>query len=465
MNKRTLFFLSILIPFQFNISAQDTIPFNQKPENIRSFTINGFVRGGGYYDLNRGSSGPYISSGFSDFGLKIETSLPFSYKAFADIRYRYGSEFGKPVNAVNIREAFAEYGSNKLNISFGQKIIKWGRADFTNPTSRLNPQNFISRSPDREDMDMGNILAEINWSLSKIISFQFLTVPFYKPSKLIIDPVKLPENTTITQLPGLVTDQQMMSYGIRSDLHFKGIDLGVSWFEGYDPMPGIALSEFNLDMSGSSPVATTKLTVKPYLTRVAGLDFESVLGPFGIRGEAAYSAPYLSSDVNEYVPMSELKWVMGIDWSIGIWRLTGEYSGKYIPDFTDLQVDPIIGTDPDYTKLAAIIATPGFDINEYVRHQVESFNRLYNYQQKKLIHSAGVRIDSEFLYGKLLPSVFSMYNFSTKDLTIIPEIKYKPADGITIVAGAEIFKGNKGSLFDIVDDFMNTVYVAIRIDF
>ena len=48
---------------------------------------------------------------------------------------------------------------------------------------------------------------------------------------------------------------------------------------------------------------------------------------------------------------------------------------------------------------------------------------------------------------------------------VIPEIRYKPADGLAIVAGAEIFTGRKGSLFDIVNDFMNTIYVAIRVDF
>ena len=444
--------------------GQDSIPPSVLSNN-KQFSINGFIRGGAYYDLDRESDKPFFSSGFSDLDLKIESGLPSVYKAYADVRFRFGSEFTKPVRTVDIIEAYAEYGGEKWNISAGQKIVKWGRADFTNPTSKFNPQNLTSRSPDREDMDMGNILATFNWFPAEKISMQAVAVPFYRSSVLIIDPFKLPENTTIDQINGLITDQQMMSYGLRADLHLKGIDLGVSWFEGCDPMPGISLSGFSLDFSGPSPVATTKLSVKPYLTRVAGFDFESSLGPFGLRGEAALSSPSLSYITNEYVPMKEIKWVAGLDWSKGNLRISGEYTGKFIPDFTAVSVDPILGTEPDYTKLAGYLATPGFDLNEYVRQQVGAFNRLYNYQLKKYYHSAGVRVEVELLYGKLLPSVFSMYNFTSKDITIVPEIKYKPADGLTIVAGAEIFSGKKGSLYDIIDDFMNTIYFALKVDF
>jgi hypothetical protein len=58
-----------------------------------------------------------------------------------------------------------------------------------------------------------------------------------------------------------------------------------------------------------------------------------------------------------------------------------------------------------------------------------------------------------------------MYNLTSRDLLIIPEIKYKPADGLTITAGAEFYSGRSGSLYDIVDGFMNSIYVALKVDF
>jgi hypothetical protein len=465
MNTKVICLVFVLFHIGQYTSGQDSISNAPESGNKKLSSIYGFIRGGAYYDLNQKDNKSLFSSGFSDLGIKIESASTSTYKAFADVRFRYGSEFRKPVNSIDIREANVEFIRSRWNISVGQKILKWGRADFTNPTSKFNPQNLISRSPNREDMDIGNILASVNWYPSEIINMQAVIVPFYRPSILIIDPIPLPENTTINQINGLMTDQQMLSYGIRTDLHLKGFDWGISWFNGYDPMPGVSLTSFSLDLSGPVPVPSTQLNVRPYKTQVFGIDFESTIGPLGLRGEAALSIPYLSYKTNEYVPLDEVKWVAGMDWSPGNFRITGEYSGKFLPKFTVAEAAPIIGTEPDYAKLAELLSIPGFDIMEYVRQQVEAFNRLYNYQLKKSYHSAGLRVEAELLYGKMLPSVFTMYNFTSKDLTLIPEIKYKPADGLTIVAGAELFTGRKGSLFDIVNDFMNTIYISLKVDF
>jgi len=167
----------------------------------------------------------------------------------------------------------------------------------------------------------------------------------------------------------------------------------------------------------------------------------------------------------EYVPFPEIKWVAGGDWSSGIWRITAEYSGKGILDFTPSAFDPVFGTEPDYAKLAELFQDPDFDPQDYVRQQVAAFNRLYNYQLEKYYHSAGVKIDADLVYGKLTPSVFSIYNFTSGDLLIIPQVKFKPADGLSITAGAEFYSGTNGSLFDIVDGFMNSVYLSLRVDF
>jgi len=455
----------ILLLTSRHLSAQDSIPGLSQNINEKNTSINGFIRGGAYYDLNRGVSDPFLSSVFSDLGLKFEAQKRGIYKAFADVRFRYGSEFGEPVSTIDIREAYVDYSGRWWNISMGQKILKWGRADFTNPTSKFNPQNLISRSPDREDMDMGNIVATIDLFPSNVIDIQAVIEPFYRPSVLIIAPVPLPENTYIDQINGLITDQQMVSYGFRADLHLRGIDWGISWFNGYDPMPGIALTSFSLDLSGPVPVPSTYLSVTPYETHVLGIDFETSIGQVGIRGEAGLSVPTLSYKTNEYVPLKEVKWVAGLDWSPGKFRITGEYTGKFLPEFEPALADPVIGTEPDYSKLAEMLAIPGFDLNEYVRQQVSSFNRLYNYQLEKFYHTAGLRIEAELLYGRITPSVFTMYNFTSKDLMLIPEIRFKPSDGLTVVGGAELFSGTKGSLFDIVNDFMNTIYVGLKVDF
>ncbi len=209
----------------------------------------------------------------------------------------------------------------------------------------------------------------------------------------------------------------------------------------------------------------TGLAMKAYRTRVAGVDFETAAGPFGIRGEAAWAVPLLPHSEYEYVPLPELKWVAGIDWISGKWTITAEYCGKFVDDFTATGTQPIFGSDVDVVRMLQLLSTPGFDMSGYVRQQVAAFNRLFNYQTDRYSHYATVRIESDFAYGRLLPSVMGMYNWTTGDLLLIPEMKYKPGDGITITAGAEIYSGRKSSLYDLVNDFMNGVYVSLRFDF
>jgi len=464
---RSLVFAGILLAFPLISYSQEDIASSsslQMPQ--KTSYLSGFIRGGLYAGTDKdGDNKPYIPSAFADFGLKAEVGNGLNFKAYADLRFRYGVEFQEPVSYVDLKEAWVRVNGRKWDLSAGQKIIKWGRADFTHPTSNLSPQNMIFRSPDREDMDMGNILASFNWYPSRLIRLEADVIPYYRSSVLIIDPVPLPENVTISQINSLITDKKMFSYGLKTDFSLKAIDIGLSWFDGYDPMPGIALNSLNIDLTSPAPIPQIAMETKAYKTRVMGIDFESSAGSFGFRGEAARAVPYLLSDTVEYVPLPEIIWVAGLEWSSGIWRIEAEYNGKYVENYTPVDTPPLIGMEPDYSMLGQLMSIPGFDLESFVKGQVGAFNRLYNYQIEKIYHAGAVRVECELFYGKLFPSVFSLYNFTSRDLLVMPEIRYKPSDGIAITFGAEFFSGKDGSLYDIIDGFMNNLYISFRADF
>ncbi len=69
------------------------------------------------------------------------------------------------------------------------------------------------------------------------------------------------------------------------------------------------------------------------------------------------------------------------------------------------------------------------------------------------------------VYGKLTPSLTSLYNFTSHDFLIMPEMIYKPADGLTINLGGEFYSGRNGSIYDLVDEFMNCIRLSLRVDF
>jgi hypothetical protein len=453
-------YLLFIDPFLY---CQDSLSIRDQTGNSK--VINGFVRGGFYSWADRKDNKLNVPSAFSDLGLRLETGTIHNFSAFADLRFRYGTEFLKPVSRFDLHEAYVTMGGERWKLAVGQKIIKWGRCDFTNPTSKLSPQNMLSRSPDKEDMDMGNLLAEASYYPWSPIKVTAVVMPYYKPSVLIIEPIPLPANVTISEPASLFTGNGMFSYAFKTEFRMNRFDWSLSWFEGYDPLPGIALTAFTPDTTQLIPAPQIGLDIKPYKLRMAGMDFETTAGPFGIRGEAAFTIPVLPGRTNEYVPLPEFKYAAGFDWAPGRWRFTGEYSGKYIFDFTPAVAGSFVETKIDYGALTALFATPGFDLHEYARQQVTAFNRLYNYQLKRSYHSAGLRAEAELANGKLLPSVFTMVNITTRDLLIMPELRVKPSDGLTISIGAEIYSGRSGSLYDLIDDFMDGVFLSLRADF
>lgn len=428
--------------------------------------ISGFIKTNTFYDLERNSDKTLFSTFNSVAGISLDKNIAGKFRGFSEVRFRYGAQFNEDLSPVVIREAFADFNlTPSLIISAGQKIIRWGSADFTSLNSKINPLNYISRSPDREDADLGNIIASASWFAGTFFDLEAVLVPFYRPSTLIIDPVPLPRGVEIEQLKSLITNQKLTGVGFRAGFHPKGIDIGLSWFDGYDPMPGIKLSSADIDFSGSLPSVSIKLKVTPYKIRSAGLDFETTAGAFGIRGEAAWSRPCHISGENEHIPLEEIKWVAGADYNPGNWKLNIEYSGKYLPDFIPLSVQPVIGIEPDYEQLAILLQQPGFDFPGYLKQQTAAFNRLFNYQVNRIYHSTGIRVEHELAWGRVIPSLFAMYNLTSRDLLLIPEIKFKPFDGLTVTAGAEIYSGKKGSLYRLINDFMESIYMGIKINF
>jgi hypothetical protein len=142
----------------------------------------------------------------------------------------------------------------------------------------------------------------------------------------------------------------------------------------------------------------------------------------------------------------------------------GEYIGKHVLGFIPSTVEPILGKQMDLAVFTPLLSVP-LDPEAYVKQQVMAFNRLYNNQLYKYYHSAGIRIESELKYGIILPSVTTLYNFTSRDMLLMPEVRIKPYDGLTLTAGMEIYSGRKGSLFDIVNDFLNGAYASLRVDF
>jgi hypothetical protein len=443
----SIVFLSLLVPLI--MTAQE-----------KTFTPGGFIRGGLY--LSTGDYEHDINAAFADAALTLTAADNLSYKGFADLRVRMGRQYGKIVSDFHLREAWGMYYNGFMSLSLGKKIVKWGRTDLFTPLSRFSPTDYIYRSPDFEDRDMGNLLGEVTLNAGPWFRLSVVATPFWNPSLLMTTPLDLPQNITLEMPVGLDPADGLHSYGFRGDFRLGGFDAGIQFFHGPDLTPGLALT--GADYSDPMNPAISIMGV-PYIINHAGLDFETVIAPFVVRGTMAWSNPVEDKEGNEEVPFSQVEWVAGIDWTPGAVRITAEYSGKKVLDFYPSPYDPIIVTEPDLAALAELFNTPGFDPFEFTRMQTEAFGRLYNNQMHEYYHSAGLRFEAELLYGRLIPSVTAIYNFTSRDLLIMPVVEFRPTDGLTLSAGLEHYSGQKGGLYDIIDDFMKAAFFSLKIEF
>jgi len=424
------------------------------------FSTGGYTRSGLF--LSTGNYENTINAVFADAAIKLDAGNNTSFKGFADIRLRTGQQYGKSLSVTDIREAWVSYYNSWFGFSAGKRIIKWGKTDFFTPLSKFNPVDYSFRSPDPEDADMGEITGEFYITPIRGFKVTIAASPLWNPSVLITGPMKLPGYIHLTMPYGFQAGNKNYSLGIRVTATVRNTDIGIQWFHSTDPMPGL-----RLDSADFSDIYNPHISIRgvPYREECAGADFESAISEFVLRGAVSWSGPAADKKSNEWVPFSQAEFVLGADYNPGNIHLTAEYSAKKITNFYPSPYPPLLGTNPSLAEMIILFSTPGFDPVEYSRLQTEAFNRLYNNQLKEYYHLAGLRIEYDLFYGKLTPSLTTLYNFTSGDLFLYPSVEYKPADGISFTAGAENYSGKRGSLYRIIDNFMNVVFASVKISF
>jgi hypothetical protein len=283
---------------------------------------------------------------------------------------------------------------------------------------------------------------------------------------LLIDPVPMPDYVKFTDPwePGTTLSES--SYGINIDLHHPIVDAALYWYSGYNPWPGISVDSFLLDPESMQP-ALLQLQERPYRIRMAGLDFSLPLGSWIIRAEGAWQESTDDRTSNEHIPFPELAYTAEIERSLGKIDLVAGYYGKHILDYEDPEFPPSLS--PDVEMPGTLLnghgtITPAL-LDDMVRNQIASFNRLYNYQLEPNYHSAFVVISGQFFHDILECAVPLIYNFTTEEWIVQPRISYRPADGVEVSLGFSGLYGPGDSLHDLVGPVLNAGYLGFKILF
>ena len=338
----------------------------------------------------------------------------------------------------NMREVYADLYFKNFDLRVGKQQIVWGKADgvfITDIVSPLNLSEFLL--PDFDEIRTGVIAAKLDYYIGNS-TIELIAIPQFTPtirpnesSIWNIQP-EFPAPATFdwsksTIKPSLENSEVFLKYSAMTskiDFDFMG---GYTW----DDNPAMHVKkQFGMDNTTTPPSPVLKgliITPEHHRLGVAGGSFSSEIKGIILRGEAAYyNGKYFQTEdmqaEDALVQKDYINYVVGLDFSLGKVKMSGQFIQKYILDYSDGIVNDEIN------NMATIMAR--YDMMRETLHL----------------------------------ELFSYIGITGEDALIRPKITYDFDDSFSILLGANIFVGSREGQFGQYQD-NSMVYTKIKYNF
>ncbi len=426
------------------------------PEELRlvGMDINADLRNRFYVDIEKNDLEEYSSlrnwltvEGRMELSRYNISSLA-SFDARSDAVYGYDSGYGVD---ILLREAYVQYRSGRWDASLGRQNITWGKLDDFTLLDILNPQDYTEfLLLDKQARKNPILMAKAGYYREGYFA-EGLFIPWFEPNDIDFFDEKWAAFRYIKR--GVVkSEANPLVKSIMDDIRVKGeepeyslqepefafrlggrdakMDYSAYYMFLHDRTPvlrersanGRALKRFLYDpneatllnLAGANPSSEDlRLQADYKRMHVIGADFETTVGNFGVRGENGifFGPAYLSEDLS-LIRRPTISSGIGIDHTTA---------------------------DNLYLNL------------QFIESVVLDNDELF-FQSEKYDHQLVTVISKEFMRGKLTPSFYGGYNFSTRGGFYNPEITYKINGRANVSLGAYIFNGPETGLFGRFDD-------------
>lgn len=346
-----------------------------------------------------------------------------------------------------IKDAYLDVRRPLYSLRIGRQTVTWGKLDDIAILDKITPQDYewfvLFDKQDRKDPAF---MVKFDLVLDES-QLETVFIPFLKPSdvkyfgsdwsvfghtkKVIAEGAYSQTSKDNIFLVNVrdrdeVTDRTFENgqAAMRFRSKINEIDYALYYMFIYDNIPtlrensakGNTLKRFlyiptlaNLNALNSQNPNFLDLTLEKEYARmhVVGLDFETVLGAYGVRGELGFftDRAYLRTDFS-YVEKDTLSLGIGIDHT----------------------------TEQDYY----------FNL-QFIEDVIFSYEDLF--AQEEFTHQIAFSLSKNFLRGNLICDFDSNYNFSRGDWMLNPKVGYKFINGVETYLGAFVFGGDMTTLF------------------
>jgi hypothetical protein len=309
----------------------------------------------------------------------------------------------------DVREAYVGWRDDQIEVTLGRRIIAWGRADRVNPTDIISTRDYLRLFADDDDLRQGSVVGTASYAFGDA-TVTALWTPEFRPNVYPIPPepgVSIKQGTD-----RLGADQ----FALRLDRTGPGIDWSMSYFNGINRNPG----------SSIVAASTAGELVNAVYDRVQmlGADAATNVGPYGLRGEIAYSWPGAGHG-SAYNPRPFAQVVIGADRNIGEHlNINVQYTILHVFSYED----PATITDPVIASVAAETA-------------------LVNNQRLRTQHGPMLRVSYSLSNDTLSLEMTAQDFISDHSFVVRPRVKYAINDRVNLLVGADIFYGSSRSFF------------------
>ena len=211
---------------------------------------------------------------------------------------------------VSLSNAYVNLALSNINVKVGNQVVIWGKADEISPLDNLNPEDmrdgFVRRRVERK---IPIPMVNVEWS-QDIYKLQGVFLPFFKRAKLDLRGTDWAFFDHIHDEIGAfaVVEEQPpktlgnSEVGVRFAGKVRALDYAVSYLHTRADLPAvdslITPPRFQLtmphptvrDLALFAQATGQTIRLTHHRQDVFGIEFETVLGSIGVRGDMAYIA-------------------------------------------------------------------------------------------------------------------------------------------------------------------------------
>jgi hypothetical protein len=362
---------------------------------------------------------------------------------------------------AELREAYVSVALGNLDVRAGRQILAWGRADGVNPTGNLAAEDLTLLTPDDADRRLGATSATVSYYIGGL-SISGVWLPEFRGHRIALPAAGgMSFDETKRAWPG---DQ----WALRAEHTGGAVDWSMSFFQGLDLSPDLeprvipsgaaqrrslravspsggpkgrsrGIESFPAEWSVGGP---NVINIRHRQVQVFGGDAAATLGKFGLRAEGAYVRTDDASGTDPFTKNPFVFVVVGGDRTFdGRLNVNVQYLSRAVVRFHA----PPAGLPPDVAGVAqaqAILAS----------------------QTRRTQHGASMRASYKWLHETLETEWAAVAYGGPRGVAMRPKVTYALTDRVTLLAGAEVFRGEDASVFGLLRP-NSTAFLEARLSF